>query len=146
MRRIIRFIRLPFSVQKIYFKALILLPICQCSVQLIPFKYLLHIFKLRPSERALLKSPTDSESAYAQTVAWVISKSPPLPQSIQPRCFAQALTARILLHQNHQECLLSIGAAMEGNGLLAHAWLRSGNIIVTGRNGQDKYREIVSYL
>lgn len=144
MRKIIVFARLPLSIKVIILKCFILLTFCQYSVTFLHFKQLIRLFKLQPCTEQL-KTYSTTEETYTKMVSGAISKTLLMPQLIKPRCLAQALTARILLHQKGQSCILTIGAAIEGPGMVAHSWLRCGDIIVTGQHGQEKYREIVSY-
>lgn len=143
MRRIIIFIKLPLFIQVIYIKVFILLPLCQCSVKLLHFKHLLILYKLQPYKEKPITSLKSED--YVKIVASAIRKTASIPLLIRPRCLAQALAARVLLHQRGQSCILSIGATIEEKGMIAHAWLKCGDIIVTGQEEKDKYTEIASY-
>lgn len=66
-------------------------------------------------------------------------------------CLAQALTAKRLLDRQGVPGTVYIGAAFDGpdptsRQLVAHAWLRSGPVAVTGGTGNEqRYGAIVSF-
>lgn len=47
-------------------------------------------------------------------------------------CLAQALTAELLLRRDGQPARVSIGVALDGKPLAAHAWVESAGVLVTG--------------
>lgn len=61
-------------------------------------------------------------------------------------CLVQALTAKKLLNGYGFRCTLYMGVCKSKEGeLLAHAWLRCGQIIVTGRQGASRYTVTTIY-
>jgi hypothetical protein len=50
-------------------------------------------------------------------------------------CLAKAITAQKMLSKRKISSTIYLGVAKDNNELIAHAWLRSGNIYVTGGNG-----------
>lgn len=62
------------------------------------------------------------------------------------KCFASAITAKILLKRRKIASTIYLGVAKEGGEkIIAHAWLRCGNIIVTGRDEMQKFTPIVFF-
>ena len=58
----------------------------------------------------------------------------------QSQCLVQALTAKKLLNKRSLPCTLYMGVAKdESNQLIAHAWLRCGNVYVTGGHNKDRF-------
>lgn len=55
-------------------------------------------------------------------------------------CFAQALCAHWILKQRKHAHTIYFGTKKDdGGGMRAHAWLRAGDKIVTGRKGHLQY-------
>jgi hypothetical protein len=57
----------------------------------------------------------------------------------------QALAAKIMLTRRGICSTLYLGAAKAGEGLAAHAWLRSGSVIVTGGPGRERFTVISTF-
>lgn len=51
------------------------------------------------------------------------------------RCFTRALTARKILMKKGINSTLYMGVGLEDGKMIAHAWLRCGQLYVTGGNG-----------
>ncbi len=144
MSKIKTFFRLSPVTQLLFIEALFLLPLCQCSVKLLHFKHLIKLFKLKPCNTPSSSQITTSKDI-VELVGWVIYKALSIPGPSRARCLAQALTARILLHQQGQKCVLTIGAAIGDQTMIAHAWLYCGEIVVAGKKEIEKYQKIASY-
>ncbi len=62
------------------------------------------------------------------------------------KCYDQALTAKALLGQIGLPATIYFGLAKEGdNKLSAHAWVRCGNKIVTGKAGMERFTVIACF-
>jgi len=62
------------------------------------------------------------------------------------KCFDQALTAKALLAQNGLPATIYFGLAKESeNQLMAHAWVRCGNRIITGKAGMEKFTVVACF-
>ncbi len=54
----------------------------------------------------------------------------------ESKCLVRALTAKKMLNKRGYPCTLYLGVSPGKDGMMdAHAWLRSGNMYVTGGNG-----------
>ncbi|MBD3730134.1 MAG: lasso peptide biosynthesis B2 protein [Sphingomonadales bacterium] len=62
-----------------------------------------------------------------------------------PQCLPQALAARVVLDLRGYGSVLSLGVADEGRQLSAHAWLKSGELFVCGRQEYAKYGEVARF-
>lgn len=54
---------------------------------------------------------------------------------LKRKCYVRALTARKILMKKNINSTLYMGVGKENGNMIAHAWLRSGNIYVTGGIG-----------
>ena len=57
----------------------------------------------------------------------------------ESKCLVQAMTAQKLLKDKGVETTLYLGVARDGSNMLAHSWLRCGELFVTGGNGDLNY-------
>lgn len=58
----------------------------------------------------------------------------------ESQCLVQAVAALKMLARRGIGCTLYLGTAKDDNGrLIAHAWLRSGTVYVTGARGMQKF-------
>ena len=61
-------------------------------------------------------------------------------------CFAKAIAAKYLLKRQGLQSTLYLGVAKENdNKLTAHAWLRCGNIIVTGKEEMERFTAVAYF-
>ena len=64
----------------------------------------------------------------------------------QSKCYDQALTGKMMLKRRGLPSTLYFGLAKDTTNLLkAHAWVRCGNRIITGRAGAEGYTVIVCF-
>lgn len=54
---------------------------------------------------------------------------------LKRKCFVRALTARKILMKHGVDSTLYMGVALEEGKMVAHAWLRCGQMYVTGGDG-----------
>ncbi|NGY80490.1 lasso peptide biosynthesis B2 protein (plasmid) [Bacillus megaterium] len=58
----------------------------------------------------------------------------------ESQCLVKAVAGMKMLERRHIESTLYLGTAKDKNGkLIAHAWLRSGSIYVTGSEGMERF-------
>lgn len=62
----------------------------------------------------------------------------------ESKCLVKALTAAHLLKKKHLPYTLYLGLGKENDKLIAHAWLRSGQVYITGGNG-NPYANVAKY-
>jgi Transglutaminase-like superfamily len=60
-------------------------------------------------------------------------------------CLVQAIAGKLMLQQRSISSTLYLGVAKEAEGLAAHAWLRSGSSILTGRAGRQRFTVISTF-
>ena len=62
------------------------------------------------------------------------------------KCYDQALTAKALLGQDGIPATIYFGLAKEhDNQLIAHAWVRAGNSIITGKVGIERFTIVACF-
>lgn len=55
----------------------------------------------------------------------------------ESKCLVRAMTARKILEKHHVSSTLYLGVGKDNDKMVAHAWLRSGQLYVTGGNGEQ---------
>ena len=64
----------------------------------------------------------------------------------ESKCYDQALTAKALLGQSRLPSTIYFGLAKEGdNKLTAHAWVRCGDRIITGKTGMERFTVVACF-
>lgn len=130
IRTVMQFIRLPRREQVLYLEALMLTGAARLAMVLLPEPKLMALLGTRREETPL--EPVDAANADMKKIGRVvaiISRHTPW----KSKCLVQALAARAMLNRRGIENTLYLGVAKDGqNGMVAHAWLRSGTEVVTG--------------
>lgn len=81
--------------------------------------------------------------AEAKRIAWIISAvARRLPR--RPRCLTQAVAAKLMLSRRNVPSTLVFGVCRDGPET-THAWLRVGDIVVTGGARVSRYSVIASF-
>lgn len=60
----------------------------------------------------------------------------------ESKCLVQAMTAQKILKDKGIKTTLYLGVAKERNNMVAHSWLRYGQVFVTGGNGDLNYTRV----
>jgi hypothetical protein len=62
------------------------------------------------------------------------------------KCYDQALTAKALLGQSRLPATIYFGLAKESdNQLIAHAWVRCGDSIISGKVGMERFTVVACF-
>lgn len=103
------------------------------QIKFIESKHLKKIWGIEGQE-----SPTSVEPwkySYARNVSFVVNRICD-KTSWESKCLVRALTAQKLLKQKGISSTLYLGCGYDENGkMVAHAWIRTGTMFVTGGNG-----------
>ncbi len=147
MIKLKKFLKLSVADKLLLVQACFLLPFFQCSVKLVPFRYLIKVLRLKVCD----STPVIQSAGYLHDlgqVAWAIKCVECHLSGISGRCLAQALTARLLLHLRNVPCVLCLGVKNDQmiNSLSAHAWLCCGDVIVTGGRNIEQFNKLTSFL
>lgn len=114
----------------------VLLGIVRLVLLIVPFRRIAPLLGAH-----MVESPYDdmSENIYVRRVGWavaIISRH----TLWESKCLVQAVTGKILLRHYCLSNTLYLGVAKDENrNMIAHAWLRSGDIVATGNLGAQKF-------
>jgi len=62
------------------------------------------------------------------------------------KCYDQALTAKVLLGQSGLPATIYFGLAKESdNQLIAHAWVRCGERVISGKAGMERFTVVACF-
>ncbi|MDO4536453.1 MAG: lasso peptide biosynthesis B2 protein [Clostridium perfringens] len=126
-----------------FFEAYILSGMYRFTILVIPFKRLRkHIgkHKVESSE----KIPIEDYKVARQVLNAVDMATTKTPW--ESKCLVRALTTQRMLKKRKVYTTLYLGVGKDGdNKMLAHAWLRCGEIIVTGGEVMHKFQEVAKF-
>lgn len=140
-----RFRRRPPAQRRLLVRAGVALAVMRLAIRL-PFRTLSRVMGLRRGETAEAVEP--SALARASAVGWAVRAA----ASYTPwesTCLMQALAAAVLLRRWQIDGTLYLGVATEtraAEGMTAHAWLRCGDLVLTGASERARYTPIASFV
>jgi len=124
-------------------EAVFWLGLARLAILLLPFRRIAPVLG-----RQMAQSPQEAETAPApllERISWAVAAaSRHLPWEC--KCLAQALAGKAMLKRRGLPSTLYLGLAKNGaDGLQAHAWLRCGERILTGRPGMAGFTVIATF-
>jgi hypothetical protein len=131
------FLRADWAFRWLLIQVMVLLGLGRLSVLLFPFrKIALWLGKTGQETGMVLEEREISQLTPISSAIEAVSKYTPWKSN----CFAQALCAHWILVRRHIAHTVYFGVAKEGKTKMkAHAWLRAGERIVSGRKGHKEF-------
>ena len=87
----------------------------------------------------------ENENTFINRVGWaiqIVSRYTPW----ESKCLVQAITGKILLRHRRLQNTMYLGVAKDkGDQMIAHAWLRSGNKLVTGGRNSSMFTVVAKF-
>jgi len=144
MAALARFRRRPAEQRRLLLRAALMLGLMRLAVRL-PFRTLSRLMGLSRGETP---GPVAQEAvARAAAVGWAVrAAASHLPW--ESTCLMQALAAAGLLRSHGIDGTLYLGVARDRGtpeGMTAHAWLRCGDLVLTGAAEQARYTPVASF-
>lgn len=138
-----KFYKLKGAERSLFVKAYLLGVIYSFYVLFIPQRVIFKRLGLKGVESSLKLS--DEQNIKVQIVEKSMRRVVRfLPMKI--KCFARALAARRILKKQNIPSTIYFGVSKNGNNkMIAHAWLRSGGIIVTGKEEIGRFTSILFF-
>lgn len=127
----------------LFFEAFLLCGITRMIIKMIPFS------KIKGCMGVYMKeSPYEIDVSYYKVikeVAWAVNQASKYAPW-ESKCFVQALTAQNMLKRRKIYSTLYLGVAKKGTeNINAHAWLRSGQVIITGGYERGDFKEVAKF-
>ena len=129
----------------LFFEAVILTGFARMAVLILPFRWIAPWIGRQVSTDTAEPVEDESHTELLKRVRWAVeAASRRVPW--KSLCLVQAMTARSLLRRRGLSGVVYFGLAKDDKkDLLAHAWLRSGGLIITGYGGLDKYTPVSAF-
>lgn len=143
LKKIKKFLKLKFRDKLLLLEALCLTAIARIIILTIPFKYIKKFIGKHKEETPFKIDKTDYIAAYR--IGWavnIVQKHTPW----ESLCLVQALTAQNMLKRRKLSSTLYLGVKI-GNDKKneAHAWLRCGEMFVTGGINKNEFAEVARF-
>lgn len=143
MQKVLKFCRLSIKQKLLFISAFFLTGIVRLLILVIPFKWLALVIGEKMAD-----SPSElDQKAYQQAakIGWAVTRiSRYTPW--QSKCLVQAITTLLYLKFFRIPYTLYLGLDKDqANNLIAHAWLRCGELIVTGGGEQDRFQVVARF-
>lgn len=142
-RKIKVFLKMPLIDKKMFLEAYILSGIYRFTILVIPFKKLrkyIGVYK-KESSREI---PTDNYKVARKVLNAVNIATKRTPW--ESKCLVRALTAQKMLKKRKIYTTLYLGVGKDKeNKMLAHAWLRCGEVILTGGAEMNRFQEVAKF-
>jgi hypothetical protein len=118
------------------------LGLSRLAILLLPFRWLIPLLGQQQHETPAADTPTlhPTLQGIARAVA-VMSRHTPWENT----CLVQAVAAKLMLRRRGIPSTLYLGVSKGEQGLVAHAWLRSGACILTGDAGRQRFTVISTF-
>jgi hypothetical protein len=136
-----------WSERVLFLEALVLLGLARLSVLVVPFRYLAALLGVHMlvSPKEATPKQVDRSRRVGKAVRLVARHTP-----WYSNCLAQAIAAKMMLRLRGIDSTLFLGVAndREFDGrkeLYAHAWLRSGDLIVTGGGNLGRFKVLSTF-
>lgn len=140
-RQFVKYAQLPWAERILLIYIYILLGIVRFTILVFPFHFWAAYLR-----KSIKKSP---EGDKGETEVLRISRAIELMRRYTPwesKCLVQAITGKILLRQRRLKNTLYLGISKDQkNNLIAHAWLCSGKMVVTGGGIIDKFTVVEKF-
>lgn len=137
LRRVIKFFGLPWREQWLFIEAFCLTGVVRLAILLLPFRWMAPVLGKHMWESPMKEGVEKLEAArrVGRAVEMVSRYTP-----WESKCLVKAIAGKIMLRQHGIANTLYLGVGRdEGSGLIAHAWLRCGETMITGGHGQELF-------
>jgi hypothetical protein len=142
MSKIAKFAKLPPTDKKLYFEALLISTKVKLIVVCLPLRWYAHYLG-----KQHLVTPEDnienSRSVILRVSQAIVRSQKTVPW--QNKCLVNAITAKRMLQRKGLASTLYLGVNKENGNMAAHAWLRCGNLFVTGKRGMEKFTIVSTF-
>lgn len=137
IRRIIQFVGLSWWEQWLFIEAFCLSGVVRLAIILVPFRRLAPFLGKHMRESPMKENVVKFVAAkrIGRVVETVCCYTP-----WESKCLVQAIVGKIMLRRRGINNTLYLGVGRnEGRSLVAHAWLRCGETVITGGRGRERF-------
>lgn len=143
MQRLRKFWRLSTGDRWFLAEAALLTAVARMAILTLPFRWIAPWLGRHAESTSEASAAVDGQVRHR--VGWAVqAASRHLPW--QSKCLVQAIAARLMLGRRGVAGTIYLGLARDPDGQMkAHAWLRSGDLVVTGRRGMLQFTVLSSF-
>ena len=138
---------LRFSISDLilFLRAFLWLGVMRAAIQFVAFQKIARWLGAKEGNAA--PAPSSPQTQIGQRVGWAVETAA-RRTPWQSACLAQALTGAVLLRGKKIPVLVYLGVAkgLNGEDFSAHAWLRCGEDILTGKAGHERFHVIATFV
>jgi hypothetical protein len=128
--------------RRLIVEACCLLALARMIVLMVPFRRIAPLLG-----RTMAESPpgASQQLTMAQKISWAVQTAG-RHTPWESKCLAQAMAAKMMLRRRQIPSTLYLGLAKDEQGeLTAHAWLRCGDLILTGGQNYESFTTIATF-
>lgn len=136
MEKINKFLRLTPIEKALLFEAVFTSVVVKLIVLILPLRFYSKYLGIQQAESS------DIDETNNRHILYIISKSIVRSRKVitwKNRCMVEAITAKKMLKRRGLASTLYFGVSKENQKMAAHAWLRCGSVIVTGKQEMEKF-------
>ncbi|MCP4577978.1 MAG: lasso peptide biosynthesis B2 protein [Deltaproteobacteria bacterium] len=137
------FLKKPLSEKALYLETTFWLGISRIAILILPFRWIAPFLG-----RHMASSEEDERSGDRQAVATVSRAVRTMSRHLpwECKCLVQAISGKMMLRRRQVSSTLYLGVAKKDDGdLIAHAWLRAGEIILLGGDGLERFGVVSTF-
>ena len=143
MENIAKFLKKPAFEQVLCMEATFWLGLSRLAILVLPFRWIAPVMGTHMAESDENTVPTNHQEVRSVSSA-VRTMSRHLPWEC--KCLAQAISGKMMLRTRRIPSTLYLGVAKAEKGeLSAHAWLRTGNRIILGGGGLERFAVVSTF-
>lgn len=132
------FFKIPNRERWLFFEALLLIAVARLAIRFFSFKRLLNYLGT-PQEATPSTPLAASDRKHFYQIGRAIKRSTKVA-FWRTMCYEQAITAKLMLRRRSTKSTIYIGMMKsEEKGMEGHAWIRTGDYIITGNHELEKY-------
>jgi hypothetical protein len=128
-------------------EALVLLGLLRAAILIFPFQRVARLLRLMQDETPQIFRVPETRLALAERIGWAV-RAAAARTPWQSACLVQALAGMLMLQRRKLPGVLTLAVAKNGiiaEGFSAHAWLRCGEVVLTGEGGHKNYKAIATF-
>ncbi|NKB87613.1 MAG: lasso peptide biosynthesis B2 protein [Acidobacteria bacterium] len=142
-RRALRFLRRPAREKTLLFESLTLLAWSRLQVRTVPFRWIGK--RLGQMHVECFEAVDGAAMGRAREIAWAVNAAATHTWWTS-NCLPRAMTAQRMLARRGLPSTVYLGAAKEDpETMIAHAWLRCGDAMLTGGPGHRRYTVVATF-
>jgi hypothetical protein len=137
------FVRINWRDKILFFRAFFLSGIARIVILFIPFRGVKRFLGTHKKESSY--DIKIEEYRRVKKIAWAVNQASKYTPW-ESKCLVNAITAQWLLKRHNIYSTIYLGVNKDDkNKLIAHSWLRVGEIIVTGGNVMSEFKEVAKF-